>query len=859
MTTSKIIKQLLAFLMAFAIMLPVSVPLTAKANESSSVYTKNAEDSYNFLKAVGAMDSDEVPFDADMQITRAHFVKLALHLSNDAPNVLLSDDEVFYDVNPSTDYENYIETAYRIGYISGSASGLFEPEKIITLPQALKILCNILGYDRYAQSYGGYPTGYLVCAQKADLLDGVSISGDSVIDMANAVILLENAAKAEIMQIVSIGEDIELKTADGESLLYKNHGVDYISGVVNADSYTNLLSCESKLSENQLSVDDVCFNIPHDFAKDALGYHVNLYFDISGSSPVKNALYSEITESNALVFEALPENLEISDNKISVYDDNDNVKALKISDTASYILNGKMTVMNPEDLLDVKKGKVTFVSNDDDRCVDVIKITKYETAMVNGVSASSGIIVTNDGARIYLEADDDSYSFDIVKNGSVADLSSIKVNDVLLISEGKGRGYRHISIVASDKVLTGAIQELGEDYAIISGEKYPLDSTVRNNIKTGVNYKIYLDAYGNVCYVANDADVVYGFLYAVGKEGMNKPKCLIFTENNRWVELFFADKVKYNGKAIAGENLYSLLMETGDDYKQLVRYNVNSVPELASLETCADIPIGAEGEKEATENNIFRKSYSGSLRYRNSPKSFNGVFFVDPDAKIFNIPADLSKDQFVVRSASVLKTDTAYNITAYNVDRYLTSGVLTTPDLSSDNEILHTDKFMIVKGKGQIVNSEGDASPSIVGYWDGVEISFPVKIGDLGVSDETYNALEKGDVILFKFDDDSNITSVTEYPSGDVYYTSTSTLYTTCSVMGGVVSDIDITGKKIRMTYSENGSELGVIYTTSTSAAIWNSRYGIYSQASVEDIIPGDKIFINTRYLNCYDVIIIRE
>lgn len=859
MTISKRLKSILALALVLAMMLSVSVPLTSFADESADLYSKDSKASYDFLKAVGAIDTDEVPFDANMQITRAHFVKLALHLSNDAPNVLVSNDEVFYDVNPSTDYENYIETAYRIGYISGSSTGLFDPESTITLSQAVKILCNILGYTQYAEAYGGYPAGYMIAANRIDLLDGVNASADSPLDMSNAMILMENAAKAEIMQIVSIGEDVELKSVNGETLLYKNHGVDYISGIVNADSYTNLLSSESKLGKNQISVNGVCFNVPTEFTKDSLGYHVRLYFDVNGSSAVKNALYAEYTESNSLLIDTTAKELEISGDKISVYTDNDNSKALKISMTASYILNGKMTVMNPSDLLDVTKGSITFISNNDDNVIDVIKVVKYDTVMVSGVSASSGIIVTNDGSRINLDTEDDSYSFGITRNGAIADLDDVAVGDVLLIAEGTGTGYRHISVVASGKTISGVIDETGDDYAVVSGEKYNLDSTVRSDIKPGVNYKIYLDAFDNISYIANDADVVYGFLYAIGKEGMGKPQCMIFTENNRWVELYFADRVKYNGTSVTADSLYNTLSAMGDDYKMLIRYNVNSVPELASLETYTDIPIGDASEKEAIKNNTFRKSYSGSLKYRNSPKSFNGVFFVDADAKIFNIPDDLSKDQFVVRTISALKTDTTYNITAFNTDKYLTSNILVTPDLAVDNEIVHTDKFMIIKGTGQIANSEGDATPSIIGYWDGIEMSFPVKVGATGVSAETLAALEKGDIVLFKFDEDSNITSITEYPARDTYYTSTSTLYTTFAVVGGVVSEIDITGKKIRMTYSESGSELGVIYTTSTTAGIWNARYGTYTAASADDIIPGDKIFINTRYLNCYDVIIIRD
>ncbi|MBR3934414.1 MAG: S-layer homology domain-containing protein [Clostridia bacterium] len=852
------LKSILAMALIYAMVLTVSVPLTSFATDSIQTDVRDAKLSYEFLKAVGAMDKDEVSYNATMQITRAHFVKLALHLSNDAPNVLVSDDEVFYDVNPSTVYENYIETAYRIGYISGSSSGLFQPNDPITLTQAIKIICNVLGYNQYAEAYGGYPSGYLVTAQRIKLLRDINTDANATLDMANAVILLENAAKTEIMQVVSIGENVEMQSFKGQTLLYKNHGIDFIEGIVEADSYTSLLSTESSLSKNQLSISGVSFNATPQILKDSLGYNVRLYFDANSSSTLKDALYAEFTEENTFVHETTWDNISIENDKISVSIDEDRTRAITISPDVSYILNGKMSLMNPEDLLDVKKGSIKFISNDGDKSVDVIKVLKYDTAMVNGVSASSGIIVTNDGARINLDSSDDSYSFDIMRNSYAADITDLSTGDVILIAEGQGRGYRHISIVATNKIISGSIDEKADDFVIISGKKYSLDTAVAG-IKPGVNYKIYFDAFDNVCYITNDADVVYGFLYAVDKQSMNKPKCMIFTENNRWVELNFADKVKYNGTSVSADDLYLQLTAMGDDYKQLIRYNVNSVPELKSLETYVNIPIGDDAEKDAIANNKFRLSYSGSLRYRNSPKSFNGVFFVDSDAKIFNIPQDLSKDKFVVRGISALKTDTAYNITAFNADKYLTSGILTTSDLAVDNEIIHTDKFMIVKGKGQIVNGEGGVSPSVIGYWDGIEISFPVKIGDLGVSNETYNNLEKGDVILFKYDEDSNITAITEYPVYSAYYTSSNTLYTTCAIVGGVVSEIDITGQKIRMTYSESGSELGVIYTTSTTAAIWDKKSSTYTEADVSDIIPGDKIFINTRYLNCYDVIIIRD
>ena len=113
-----------------------------------------------------------------------------------------------------------------------------------------------------------------------------------------------------------------------------------------------------------------------------------LTFDANSSSAVKDALYAEITEDNSFVFETTCDNINIENDKISVNIDEDSTKAITVSPDASYILNGKMALMNPEDLLEVRNGSIKFISNNGDKLIDVIKVVSYETAMISAVSAS---------------------------------------------------------------------------------------------------------------------------------------------------------------------------------------------------------------------------------------------------------------------------------------------------------------------------------------------------------------------------------------------------------------------------------------------------------------------------------------
>lgn len=845
------LKSSLALIICLSVVFSVFIPLSSFAADDNMLIS-DASAAYDFLKEVGAMDADEVPFDPSMSITRAHFVKLSMHLSNDAPKVLVKNSGVFLDVGDTTQYAEYIETAYRIGYIQGSGSMRFEPEKTITIDQSLKILCCILGYDKYAENMGGYPSGYYLMAKRIGLMDGIYINNNSELDMANAMLLLKNAANAELMQVVSfVGDNVEMKSLSGETLLYKRHGVNTIEGIINSNSYTDLLSTSSNLGINQVSVNDVAFDVSNPKVQNYLGYDVVLYYN----EKTNKALYAEISYKN-FVLEAKREEIEVSNGEILYYKDQREQK-IKLSPIASYILNGKMAIMDLDDIDAVEKGSFTFISNDGDNVIDVVLVTKYTTAVVNGVSYDSNIIVTQDGTRIYLDKDCEEYSFSLSKNGKECDISSIECDDVLLISEGSHSGYRHIDIKASNKKITAAISEIGDEYCIINNKKYKLDTGIGSKIKIGASYNVTFDAFNNVSYVKVENDVVYGYLYAIAKHGMEKPQCRIFSEKGRWVDLYFADKVKYNGTATLADKLYTDLIS--DDYQKLVRYNVNDDAELIRLETYTNIPIGDEAEKSAIENDTFRLSYTGTLSYRNSPKSFNGVFFVDPNAIIFNIPKNLSQENFKVRSVSNLRTDNSYDITAYNVDKYLTSNLLSTYGLGAERDITNTDKFMIVESIGRVVNKNDEEVPSIRGWWNDSMISLPVKLGDDGVSETKLNSLQKGDVILFKYDEDSNVISVTEYPADTTYYSSSNSLYSTCTILGGTVSEIDITNKKIRLKYQADGKEAGIVYTATTTATIWDKNTGIKRPADISEIIPGDCLFVNTRYISCHDILIIRN
>jgi len=854
-------KSIISAIIGLTLILSVCAPyVPVFALESFSDTGSDYLAAYKFLRAVGAMDEAEEALASDSVVTRAHFVKLALHASNDAPKVLLSADEVFYDVDMNTKYENYIETAYRIGYISGSADGLFEPESPITLAQATKILCNILGYTPVAEANGGYPGGYLIAAQRADLLDGIKLNDNEALNMENAIMLLYNAVHCNLMQPVSYGETIDAVETEGHTLLTERHKISYVEGIIEANSYTDLYSQGSDLEKDYVSVNSVTYYSGSSDAEEYIGYHVRMYYStLEGAK--REVVYTGLTDENTVIT-ASGKDISASGNDIEVCTADGDTKSIKLSPTVTCILNGKMAIMDYEDLMDVTKGEVSFISNNGDKTTDIIRITAYDTFCVQGVSEISDLVVTHDGARIELDSESNDYTFEIEKNSAPATLSDIKPDDIVLLSEGKGSGRIHKKLLVSDKSVTGIVREVGEDTAVIDGVSYPVNGISTKALAAGKTYKLMIDSFGNICRAEFENDVVYGYLYGLAKSGMNAPQCRIFTENNRWVDLSFAGKLKLNGKTVTAEEAYAGL-KAKEDFRQLIRYNVNSDAELIRLETATKINVGSgdangdgiDEELEAIEADTFRLSYSGSLRYRNSVGSFNGEFFVDTDVKVFVVPGDMDRDKFKVRAKTKLVNDRTYAVEAYDIDECLNCKVIVTED-SANTTLNSTSRFMLVKGTGQVLDKEGSAVPSIKGWWKGTDTTFSVRLGEGYVSADTLNSLKKGDVISFTYDDDGNIVYIKTYPADEKYYISGS-LYAATTFVSGVVKDADYALRRIKLEYSE-GLHGGISYNATAPVYIWDSANETFTKASPAEIVKGDRLIANMRYLACQEIIVIR-
>lgn len=846
-------RRLTAAFVSAILCLCVCCTIFSPTNTCAQSEKEFGENAYDFLKAVGAVE--EEVYNAEELIERNRFIKMVLYLSRDAQNVPEKFSGIFSDVTPLVEHANYIEAAYEMGYISGSRGGNFEPQSVTTLPQAVKILLTVLGYADIAEAEGGYPYGYITTAEKYGLTEKISYTLSMQVDMSTAMKLFYNAVNMDIMQLMSDGNTTKWEVYEDRTILTERYNIYCEEGIMNATGYTDLLSSQSEVPKGYIQINDKVLAVGKSMAEDFLGYHIKCYYEDFGNIKDPEVVYVEVTNKNsALICE--PENLELGSGLTYIHNDGDRQK-IELSQNATYILNGRMAAISEEDIIDIDKGEVVFISNNSDDEFDVVMITSYSTYVITGVSKTSYTLKASDGTKIVLDPDDTSYTFTITQGDETAEFDDIAVDSVILMAESTGAGLNKKEILLSNNSVKGIITAKDDEHITISNAQYKLDKNLDIKIKVGSEADCLVDAMGYVVYVKGKSDIVYGYLYILSQQPSEEVYCKIFTENDRWVELTFCKKLKVDGTLYTDQKAYKYIAEASGNYRQLIRYKVNSDAEITMIELAKSIPIGDAEEDTAISEDKFRLSYSGALTWRDSPRSFEGKFFADSATKVFIIPKDYAEDKFKICSVSDLSSDTSYSLKAYNVDEYLYTGVLQVEDF--ERKVSSASKMMIVKSVGgMIINSDDEPAYALTGYWNGGKISFPVAIGTDAVSQEDYNALNTGDIIHFTYDDRGNVNKIIKYNIDENgYFLSSSGVYNIFNVIGGQVVKSDASTGHIKIAY--NSKECcGIVAGSSAKIYIYDTEKEEYSMASVKEILEGDRIVANMRYLICRELIVIR-
>jgi len=704
----------------------------------------------------GYPDGDFMPTES---ITRAEFSTVITRLLGGAWSL---STRTFIDVTPEHWAYKDIETAAKLGIVSGISEGIFSPDTPITKSQVIKMLVSVLGYGDAAEKAGGYPYGYLEIANELNLFKNTNTENNETISRGDIAILVYNALDCDILRLSSMGDFKVSNAYDGETVLTEYLGIQKGKGIVNAVRGTSLTGVNNKKEDNYIEIDGKSFvaDIPN--LQSYLGYNVEYYY-VDEDIPQQEIVAIVVSSKNNVLTIDASELVKIENKKLT-YGIEKEEKA-DLSSDMDVIYNGvARRVYEYKELLP-KSGKVILIDNDDDYEYDVYVVYAITNYVVGWVNTNKHTVYAKDGAgSLCLDPEITRVSVTHKSSGNSVSLETIKEWNVLSVMESVNEnGQKYLEVIVSDEFIRGYLEVKAKDYVVIAGrtvkvaENFDIDS-----LDLGAKGYFYLDAYDKLA--AFNGEVTpgeqYGFIRDAEYDtnGVEQQlKFRVFTKEGKFETIIASEKFELNGNLVTDKTTVEKMLKKtgmGDSEAQVIHYVINASGFMTSMETTAgDLDL-----QYSPEDGIGTLPRSESGYYLNAAEVFDALFAYGAETVMMKLPAsgDLTseKDYKVLTSADLSKTEYYNAIKVYDVDEHnIANMILFTSgggqSASGSYNLFLVDELTLG------LDSEGTVLYEVSGVYNGEEKSYFIS-EDVEITESDF---ERGSVLTLAFTGDT----ITDY------------------------------------------------------------------------------------------------
>jgi len=758
---------------------------------------------------------------------------------------------LYDEVNMTSD-----ELARSTGMIESGE--VFKGAEYVSADEAVKYAVITLGYKALAKEYGGDYNAYLKIASDLEIINGINVTEGRLPEMSDIIKLLYNMLEAEPMSsYYKSSEDMGYAINKDETLLSRNRDIYLVKGIHNANSYTSIYS-EKGTKEGYIEIENIEFEYDGD-TTEYLGKNVVAYAKEISKDEYKILYIGENTAKNE-VLDIKAEDIE------SVYEDysaieylkGDRIYKAKLSTTPSVIYNGVLYgEYKIEDLMpDV--GGVSLIDNNSDGKFDVVKVTSYQTMVVDSVNQTDMIVKSrldfeNCLEEICLESDKYDIDYTITKNNIKIGLADILPYNVLSVARSKNEDGRLIRIFVSDLIVEGRIDSRDdEDKEIqINGVMYPMSQDFTEYIASGdkavnvgENGILYIDAFGNAAYFKPTVSSDYYMILRTYEED-EKYYAIYMDINEEWKTGVFADKISLNGESVKTSVAY----ETELQYlkMEIVKLKENTSGELKKIE------LAEEGTKY--KENKFTKTPEATYTYRYFEQHFDHTYYLNEGAKAFVLPESYTTDKTkysVQTVTSLFDTDVSgCQLSAYDIDEFNFTDVISIKDNSAIENSRSTLNLFVVTSVGEMYLND-EVVYGITGNM--------VNYRNLSLAAEDASILkdvEVGDIIRLSINGAGQISATTHVASAKNFVPMEYTGYTTHARMAGTVSKLDIAEGKIKINFGAN--EKNFRLSTTLGVLTYNKDRNKCSFDDISSIAEGKKIICRLKMGRIEEIIVIDE
>jgi len=662
--------------------------------------------------------------------------------------------------------------------------------------------------------------------------------------------------------------DMGYRLAEGETLLSVNRDITTVTGIITKNSDTALTNPEGA-GEGYLEINEKLYDNVYENADDFLGMKVTAYVK-SDKREGDTVLYVKERKNNVLTVEADDIEDVAEDYSYITYltEDGNKTKNARLKIALNVIYNGRM--YGDYTVADLKPdiGQLVLIDSDLDNTYDVVKVTAYETMVVETVSSDKiESKYSFDGALklLDLEPDNEEVSYNIYKDGKKVQLGAIKPGDVLSVARSKNNGDRLVAIYVSSERITSAFEGYNQTEKEISlnGKTYSVSDTFTNFSKestadvlsVGNEYLFYFDYFGNVVYFKRMDDSDYYIFQKIYKDDADDEKyCVVYMDMNlEWYTSELSKTPKYNQEKSTKNAVYELIKNEG---VQIIKLKRNTDGEIKSIEFAE--------EKTGYDEKKFTKTPKKTLRYRSTPKFFQNISSLDEiihmadGAQVVAVPANSSEirnDIGIYDTSSYFISDKDYEITAYDMDEYGFTNLLmiTENDNIKDNGVNGT--LFVITDIATVINVDDEIVRVITGNMgDFRNISFNIKndsiLPDVTVGDIVNVHLNK----KLEIDYGVKVYSLTEdflptEASGGIYVRS--------AMAAGTIQKIDLELGKINVLCGSTSYSFSLRNTPAVQ--IYNKKSKTCEIGSLSELRKGHKAVCRISWGELQEIVMIEE
>lgn len=795
-------------------------------------------ESIEIMDLLGIMEGydDEVTFNPEKEVTRGEFSEIIMRILDPSQP---AEKGYFMDVPKEHPNYNSINSVAQMGYMTGYENNIFKPDERITIGEVLAVAVKLSGYKYLADANGGYPTGYLLAANQLGILKGISISMANYATRDVVAKIIDNLLDVEVREIVGISGENNIYSSDGTTVMMKYFNLKREEGLAVADEFSAIKN-SSLASENQIIIDYVNYYIDISFVSNIVGKNVRYIYRMDKETNKNYIIYIKETD-NKMVSVRTEKYISFTNNNLSYYDENDNIKSIYVSKHASYIVNGE-TKKYFEGIFDsVIYGEFTLISTANNSEYDIVHIDSVtKNIRVGNVSEDDYILTDKNDYTKKIIADSRDMKVSIYDCDNDKEISFSEIRENSVVTEMKSDNITSLFVTA--KTVNGWIEQAdySENKIIISGAEYEYNSLCETSyiakFRPGDNVTLYLDYMGKIAFAEHQktSDGEYAYLINTVTRIIENEDVIygkFYTSSGEMKSFKFSDKLKVNGtrREYSGEEDLLKLIGTFDTLSQT--YKLEKMTYITVNDDTV-ISIAVEGSSSDVKT-IEEKWPVKERTYISNYGCFNYDMYIASGTPIFAIPDNpLTADE---RQFGILNTDDFISL-----DEYTVSGYVSNPDGEEAEAV-------IVKG----MSGTGGTVPAKTALC--VVTKVTEVISDNGENLKRIRFVQSGNESYVDYDELDNVT----YTYNDVAYTPSQLqagdVITYTVNVSGLLKNFSVYYKSGIFTAADNSESFGAAdrifvrevssvtdkFITLSSDGVADQKYltsGSYKYAKVEKV-----------------------